>query len=189
MNDTLCRGACDKGCADIMYMTIEYPNYPIFSFLTQPRENVWTCCNWEIQVSTSVFEIEFSPPQLNVLPCFHVYSITQCGPNSDLTHTSRLAAKFFWTSRPFTQLVLKAETVNNPRQLPHSLVLAVLDPSTFKLGDWGTRNHNIGYSLLYKTFRFQNVFDLTSYILFLPVYSISEFSILFFLWLKWWCWN
>ena len=29
MNDALCRGAWDKGCTDIMYMTIEYPNYPI----------------------------------------------------------------------------------------------------------------------------------------------------------------
>ncbi len=27
----------DKGCTDIMYMTIGYPNYPIISLLTQPR--------------------------------------------------------------------------------------------------------------------------------------------------------
>ncbi len=39
MNDTRCRGAWDKGCTDIMYMTIEYPNYPIISLLTQPTEN------------------------------------------------------------------------------------------------------------------------------------------------------
>ena len=37
MNDTLCRGAWDKGCTDIMYMIIEYQNYPIISLLTQPR--------------------------------------------------------------------------------------------------------------------------------------------------------
>ncbi len=29
MNDALCRGALDKGCTDIMYMTIEYPNYQL----------------------------------------------------------------------------------------------------------------------------------------------------------------
>ncbi len=39
MNDTLCRGAWDKGCTDIMYMIIEYPNYPIISLLTQLRGN------------------------------------------------------------------------------------------------------------------------------------------------------
>ncbi len=39
MNDALCRGAWDKGCTDMMYMTIEYPNYPIISLLTQPRGN------------------------------------------------------------------------------------------------------------------------------------------------------
>ncbi len=39
MNDTRCRDAWDKGCIDIMYMTIEYPNYPIIYLLTQPREN------------------------------------------------------------------------------------------------------------------------------------------------------
>ena len=37
MNDASCREAWDKGCTDIMYMTIEYPNYPIISFHTQPR--------------------------------------------------------------------------------------------------------------------------------------------------------
>ena len=39
MNDALHRGAWDKGCTDIMYLTIEYPNYPIISLLTQPRGN------------------------------------------------------------------------------------------------------------------------------------------------------
>ncbi len=39
MNDTFCRGAWDNGCTDIMYMTIEYPNYPIISLLTQPTGN------------------------------------------------------------------------------------------------------------------------------------------------------
>ena len=41
MNNTLCGGAKNKGCSDNMYnyMTIEYPNYQIFSLLTQPREN------------------------------------------------------------------------------------------------------------------------------------------------------
>ncbi len=39
MNDALCRGAWVKGCTDIIYMTIEYPNYPIISLLTQPRGN------------------------------------------------------------------------------------------------------------------------------------------------------
>ena len=59
MNDALCRGAWDKGCTDIMYMTIEYPNYLIISLLS---------CDWEIQVSTLGLELEFSPLQLNVLP-------------------------------------------------------------------------------------------------------------------------
>ena len=68
MNDALCRGAWDKGCTDIMYMIIEYPNYPIISLLHNQGEIVWTCCDWEIQVSTTGFEHEFSPPQLNVLP-------------------------------------------------------------------------------------------------------------------------
>ena len=39
MNDTLRRRAWDKGCTDIMYLNIEYPNYPIISLLTQPRGN------------------------------------------------------------------------------------------------------------------------------------------------------
>ena len=39
MNDALRRRAWDKGCTDIMYLTIEYPNYPIISLLTQPRGN------------------------------------------------------------------------------------------------------------------------------------------------------
>ena len=39
MNDALCRGAWDKGCTDVMYMALEYPNYPIISLLTQPRGN------------------------------------------------------------------------------------------------------------------------------------------------------
>ena len=39
MNDALRRRALDKGCTDIMYVTIEYPNYPIISLLTQPRGN------------------------------------------------------------------------------------------------------------------------------------------------------
>ena len=34
--NALFRGALDKGCTDIMYMTIEYPNYPKISLLTQP---------------------------------------------------------------------------------------------------------------------------------------------------------
>ena len=42
MNDTLCRGAWDKGCTDIMYMTIEYPNYPIIYLLTKPSGNCVT---------------------------------------------------------------------------------------------------------------------------------------------------
>ena len=37
-------------------------------FLHNQGEIVWTCCVWEIQVSTSGFELEFSPPQLNALP-------------------------------------------------------------------------------------------------------------------------
>ena len=37
-------------------------------FLHNHGEIVWTCCDWEIQVSTSGFELEFSPPQLNALP-------------------------------------------------------------------------------------------------------------------------
>ncbi len=67
MNDGLCRGAWDKGCTDIMYMIIGYRNYPIISFLRNQGEIVWTCYDWEFQVSTSGFELEFSPPQLNVL--------------------------------------------------------------------------------------------------------------------------
>ena len=39
MNDALCNEAWDKGCNDIMYMTIKYPNYPIITLLTQPRGN------------------------------------------------------------------------------------------------------------------------------------------------------
>ena len=68
MNDALCRGDLDKGCTDIMYMIIEYLNYPIISLLRNQGEIVWTCCDWEIQVSTKGFDLEFSPPQLNVLP-------------------------------------------------------------------------------------------------------------------------
>ena len=49
-----------------MYLTIEYPNYPIISLLTQPRGNCVKVV--EIRVSTSRLELEFSPPQLNVLP-------------------------------------------------------------------------------------------------------------------------
>ncbi len=37
--NVLRRGVSDKGCIDIMYLTIEYPNYPIISLLTQPRGN------------------------------------------------------------------------------------------------------------------------------------------------------
>ena len=37
MNDAPYRGAWDKGCTDIMYMAIEYPNYQIIFLLTQPR--------------------------------------------------------------------------------------------------------------------------------------------------------
>ena len=37
-------------------------------FLHNQGEIVWTCCVWEIQVSISGFELEFSPPQLNALP-------------------------------------------------------------------------------------------------------------------------
>ena len=37
-------------------------------FLHNQGEIVWTCCDWEIQVSSTGFELEFSPPQLNVLP-------------------------------------------------------------------------------------------------------------------------
>ncbi len=61
MNEAFCRGAWDKCCTDIMYITIEYPNYPI---LTQSR----TCCDLEIQVSTSGLELECSPSQPSVLP-------------------------------------------------------------------------------------------------------------------------
>ena len=57
--------AWDKGCTDIMYMIIEYPNYPIISLLHNQGKIMWTCCDWEIQVSTSGLELEFS--QLNVL--------------------------------------------------------------------------------------------------------------------------
>ncbi len=39
MNDALHRGAWDKGCIDIIYLTIENPSYPIISLLTQPRGN------------------------------------------------------------------------------------------------------------------------------------------------------
>ncbi len=45
MNDALCRGAWDKGCTDIMYMTIEYPNNSIISPPKQPRGN---CVNFFI---------------------------------------------------------------------------------------------------------------------------------------------
>ena len=43
MNDALRRGAWDKGCTDIMYVTIKYPNHLIISLLTQPGEVVWIC--------------------------------------------------------------------------------------------------------------------------------------------------
>ena len=39
MNDALCRGAWDKGCTDIMYMTTDYPKYPIISLLTQQNRH------------------------------------------------------------------------------------------------------------------------------------------------------
>ena len=38
MNDALRRGAWDKGCTDIMYVTIEYPNLLNNPLLTQPGE-------------------------------------------------------------------------------------------------------------------------------------------------------
>ena len=31
INDTFLRAALDKGCTDIMYLTIEYPNYSLIS--------------------------------------------------------------------------------------------------------------------------------------------------------------
>ena len=64
MNDALCRGAWDKGRTDIMYMTIEYLNYPIITLLTQPRGN---CVN--------VFEkFEFPLQDLNTI----LTTATQC---------------------------------------------------------------------------------------------------------------
>ena len=44
MNDTLCRGAWDRGCTDIMYMIIEHPIYPIISLPNKGKlcENVVT---------------------------------------------------------------------------------------------------------------------------------------------------
>ncbi len=42
-NEWRCGGALDKGCTDIMYMTIVYPNYPIISYLTQPG-GCLRCC-------------------------------------------------------------------------------------------------------------------------------------------------
>ena len=68
MNDALCRAAWDKGCTDIMYMTIEYQTTQLSPFLHNQGEIVWTCCDWEFQVSTLEFELVFSPPQLDVLP-------------------------------------------------------------------------------------------------------------------------
>ena len=47
-----------------MYMIIVYPNYPFIFLLTQPRGN---CVN-VLRMSTSGLELEFSTPQLNVLP-------------------------------------------------------------------------------------------------------------------------
>ena len=81
MNDALCRGAWDKGCTDIMYMIIEYPNYPIISLLTQLRRN---CVNmlWLRNSSfTSGFELEFSPPQLNALPLSYGVPHLFCWPS------------------------------------------------------------------------------------------------------------
>ncbi len=64
MNDTLFRWPWDKGCTDIMYMTIEYPKHPIISLLTKPRGN----CVYVLRDSTSGLELEFSLLQLNALP-------------------------------------------------------------------------------------------------------------------------
>ena len=80
----------------LMHMTIEYPNYPIISLLTQPREIVWTCCDWEIQVFTSGLELEFSPPQLNVLPLSYDVSIS-------------------WWNCTFRTLILKYIYLTNPK--------------------------------------------------------------------------
>ena len=61
MNDALYRGASDKGCTDVHDCWVsKLPNYLLLIVLT--------CCDWEIQVFTSGFELEFSPLQLNVLP-------------------------------------------------------------------------------------------------------------------------
>ena len=70
MNDAFCRGAYDKGCTDIMYCTslLSILTTQLSPFLHNQGEIVWTCCDWEIQVSTSGLELEFSPPQVNVLP-------------------------------------------------------------------------------------------------------------------------
>ncbi len=66
MNDALCNGAWDKVRTDIMYMTAEYPNYPIISLLTQPREN---CVNFGtltwILTATQCVTIELWCPLLS----------------------------------------------------------------------------------------------------------------------------
>ena len=58
--------AWDKGCTCTWLLSIQTTQ--LSSFLHNQGENVWTCCDWEIQVTTSGLELVFSPPQLNVLP-------------------------------------------------------------------------------------------------------------------------
>ncbi len=65
MNDSLRTGAWDKGSAEMMYLTIEYPNYSITSLLTQPA---WLHHDWEKFDSTNGdLNLNSHHPLLNVL--------------------------------------------------------------------------------------------------------------------------
>ncbi len=71
-------------------------------FLHNQGEIVWTCWVWEIQVSTSGFELEFSPPQLNALPLsydapyFYLY-LLPFWATTPLTFTFTFTFSYHWS--------------------------------------------------------------------------------------------
>ncbi len=46
-------------------------------FLHNQGEIMWKCCDWEIQVSTSGFELKFLPPQLKIIT-LSSYLVSMC---------------------------------------------------------------------------------------------------------------
>ena len=55
MNDTLRRGAWDKKCTDIMYVTIEFTNYPVISYTT--KEKMCECRGSKVASEDTTFNL------------------------------------------------------------------------------------------------------------------------------------